>query len=101
MNGGPRDSLYARGRAGGRPGQGDLVDPLVMSLASVFAGLVLRVMAIAELWIRLRWRERQLRTGQAYVSGLARSMPDGCSLSEVRADGSELHLAVSARGRAE
>lgn len=77
------------------------MNPLVMPLASVIAGLVLHAMTVAELWVRLRLRERQLRAAQSRIGALARSLPAGCSLTEVRADGSELHLAVGARGPVE
>lgn len=71
------------------------MDPLVMPALTVLAGLFIRGIAIVELLVRLRWRERQQRAHHSYVHALARALPVGCRLDEVRADGSELHLVIT------
>ena len=51
-----------------------------------------RAIAVAELLVRLRWQERQRRADRSCLTELARALPRGCRLDELRADGSELHL---------
>jgi hypothetical protein len=71
------------------------MNPVIMWALAAFAGLAVRGIAIAELFMRLRWRGRQQRAHRAYLMALARTLPRGCWLNEVRADGSELHLVIT------
>jgi Tfp pilus assembly protein PilN len=56
------------------------------------AGVAIRAIAYAELLARLRWQERRQRASHRAVAELARELPPGCRLDELRADGSKLHL---------
>lgn len=71
------------------------MDPVIVSVLTVLAGLAVRGIAVAELFVRLRWQERQQHAHRAYLAALARTLPRGCRLDEVRADGSELHLVIA------
>lgn len=71
------------------------MDPVIVSLLTVVAGLAMRGIAVVELFVRLRWQERQQRAHRAYLAALARTLPLGCRLDEVRADGGELHLVIA------
>jgi hypothetical protein len=64
------------------------MDPVIVPALTVLAGVGVRAIAYAELLARLRWQERQQRT----LTELARTLPPGCQLNEVGADGSRLHL---------
>jgi hypothetical protein len=65
------------------------MDPVIVSALTAPASLAMRGITVVELLVRLRWQERQ-RHAQ-----LARALPRGCRLDEVRADGSELHLVIT------
>lgn len=71
------------------------MDPLVVPVLAAFAGMAMRGIAFAELLVRLRWQERQQRAHRSYVTALARRLPPGSRLNEVRADGSELYLVIT------
>lgn len=64
------------------------MDPVIVPVLTVLAGVAVRAIAYAELLARLWWQERQLRT----LTELARALPPGCRLHELGADGSRLHL---------
>ena len=89
--------LYvSEGLAPGRPSEGDTwMDLIIVSTLTAFFGVVLRGIAAVELMTRLRCQERQQRARFCYILALARTLPRGCRLDEVRADGSELHLVVT------
>jgi Tfp pilus assembly protein PilN len=69
--------------------------PVIVSVLAALAGLAAQGFALAGLVARLRWRERQQREHRAYLTALARELPRGCQLDEVRADGSTLHLVIA------
>jgi hypothetical protein len=71
------------------------MDPVIVSVLAALAGLAVRGIALAELHARLRWQERQQREHRAYLTALALSLPRGCQLDEVGADGSKLHLVIT------
>jgi len=68
------------------------MDPVTVSALTVLAGVAVRVIAYAELLARLRWEERRQRASHRALAELARELPPGCQLDELRADGSALHL---------
>jgi hypothetical protein len=71
------------------------MDPLIVPVLAALVGMAMRGIAIAELLVWLRWQERQQRAHRSYVTALARALPRGCRLNEVRADGSQLHLVIA------
>jgi hypothetical protein len=71
------------------------MDPVIVSVLTVLASLAVRGIAVAELFMRLRWQERQQHAHSSYLTALSRTLPPGCRLDEIRADGSELHLATA------
>jgi Tfp pilus assembly protein PilN len=71
------------------------MDPVIVSVITALVGLAMRGIAIAELIVRVRWQERQHHAHSAYLTGLARTLPRGCRLDEVQADGSELHMLIA------
>jgi hypothetical protein len=71
------------------------MDPIVIPVLATLASLAVRGIALAGLLAQLRWRERQQREHGAYIAALARALPRGCQLDEVRADGSTLHLVIT------
>jgi hypothetical protein len=68
------------------------MDPIIVPVLTVLVGAIMRVIAFAELLTRLRWQERQHCADRSSLAELARMLPPGCQLDEMRADGSELHL---------
>jgi hypothetical protein len=78
------------------------MDPLIVPVLTALIGVAMRGIAVAELLARLWWQERQRRADRSYLMELARALPRGCRVDELRADGSELHLVIaSAAGPAE
>jgi hypothetical protein len=71
------------------------MDPIIVPVLTALVGLAMRWIAFAELFVRLRWQERQLRADRASLTGLALALPPGFRLDELRADGSELHLVTA------
>ena len=71
------------------------MNPIIVPVLAALAGLAMRGIAIAELFVRLRWQERQQHAHRSYLITLARTLPRGCRLNEVRPDGSELHLMIA------
>ena len=71
------------------------MSPVFVPVLAALVGLAIRGVVIAELLVRLRWQERQQRAHQAYLVALARTLPSGCRLDEVRADGSDLRLVIT------
>jgi hypothetical protein len=68
------------------------MDPVTMPALTVLAGLAMRAIAYAELLARLRWQERRQRACHRALAELARALPPGCQIDELRTDGSRLHL---------
>jgi hypothetical protein len=68
------------------------MNPVTVPALTVLAGVAVRAIAYAELLARLRWQERQQRASHRALTELARELPPGCQLDELRADGSRLHL---------
>jgi Tfp pilus assembly protein PilN len=66
--------------------------PVIVPALAALIGVAMRAIAFAELLARLRWQERQQRADRASLAELARMLPPGYRLDELRADGSELHL---------
>ena len=75
------------------------MDPLMVPVLTALTGVAVRGIAAAELLARLRWQERQRSADRSCLIQLARALPCGCQLDELRADGSELHLVTA--GQAE
>lgn len=71
------------------------MDPIIVPVLTVLVGLAIRGIAAAELLARLRWQERQRRADRFSLTQLARTLPRGSQLDELRADGSELHLVIA------
>jgi len=61
-------------------------------LVSALAGVAVRGIAAAEQLARLRWQERRQRASHRALTELARELPPGSRLDELRPDGSRLHL---------
>jgi hypothetical protein len=72
------------------------MDPIIVPAPTAFIGVMMRAIAFVELLTWRRWQERQYRADRSSLTELARVLPLGCQLDELRADGSELHL-VTAR----
>jgi hypothetical protein len=72
------------------------MDPVIVSVLTALVGLALRGITLMELFMRLRCQERMQRAHRPYLTALARTLPYGCRLDEVRADGSELHMVIAA-----
>jgi len=68
---------------------------LIVPALTALTSLVLRCIAAVELIARLRCQEQQQRAHICYVATLARTLPRGCRLDEIGADGSELHLVIT------
>jgi len=71
------------------------MDPLIVPVLTALIGAAMRGIAVAELLARLWWQERQRRADRSYLMKLARTLPRGCRVDELRADGSELHLVIA------
>jgi hypothetical protein len=71
------------------------MDPIIVPVLTALVGLAIRGIATAELLARLWWQERQRRADRSCLMQLARELPRGCGLDELRADGSELHLVIA------
>ena len=71
------------------------MDLVIVPVLTALTGLALRGIAIAELLVRLRWQDRQQQAHRCYLMALARTLPRGCRLDEIWADGSELHLVIA------
>jgi hypothetical protein len=70
------------------------MDQILVPVLTTLVGLVVNGLAFAGLLARLRWQERQLRADRASLVGLVAALPPGFRIDELRADGSELHLAT-------
>ena len=68
------------------------MDPVTVSALTVLAGVAIRMITYAELLARLRWQERRQRASHRVLTELARDLPPGFQLDELRADGSRLLL---------
>jgi hypothetical protein len=71
------------------------MDPVTVPTLTALAGVAIRAISYAELLARLRWQERRQRASHRALAELARELPPGSQLDEVRADGSKLHLQVA------
>jgi hypothetical protein len=71
------------------------MDPVIVPVLTVLAGLAVRGMAVAELLVLLWWRERQERAHRSYLTALVRGLPGGSRVDEVRPGGGELHLVLA------
>jgi hypothetical protein len=71
------------------------MDPVTGSVLTALVGLGVHVVATVRQELRLRWQARQEHAHRQYLTALARSLPRGCRLDEVRGDGSEVHLVIS------
>jgi hypothetical protein len=71
------------------------MDVAIVPALTALTVLVLRVIAIAELFVRLRWQLRLQREHRYCLVALARTLPRGSRLDEIRPDGSELHLVIA------
>ncbi|MFJ9908065.1 hypothetical protein ACIRVK_35190 [Streptomyces sp. NPDC101152] len=74
------------------------MDSVTASVLMVLAGLGVRVVALAFEETRARWQDRQEQVRRRELALLARSLPRGSRLDEVREDGSEVHLVISRYG---
>ena len=70
------------------------MDPLIGSVTVAAAGVAARVTTAASQYLRLRWRIRHQHAHQQYLEALARSLPAGSRVEEVREDGSRLLLTI-------
>lgn len=68
------------------------MDPVTVPVLTALAGVAVRAISYAELLARLRWQERRQRASHRALTELARELPPGCQLDELRADGSRMHL---------
>ena len=91
----PRCLFTCDGLASGRPRRGGLMDPIIVPVLTALIGVAMRAIAVAELLARLRSQERRWRADRSCLTELARALPRGCRLDELRADGSELHLVIA------
>lgn len=71
------------------------MDVAIVPVLTVLTGLVLRVIAFTELFVRLRWQVRQQQAHHCYLVALAKTLPPGSRLDEIRPDGGELHLMIA------
>lgn len=71
------------------------MDPITVPVLTALIGVTMRGIAAAVEIARLRWQERQRRADRSCLTELARALPHGCRLDELRADGSELHLVIT------
>ena len=71
------------------------MDAAFIPVLTLLTGLALRGMALAALFLRLRWEVRQQQLHCRYLVALARTLPRGSWLDEIRPDGSELHLVIA------
>ena len=85
-------SLPVTGQQEGRPRKGKLMDPVTVPAMTALAGVAIRAITYAELLARLRWQERRQRASHLALTEIARELPPGSQLDELRADGSRLHL---------
>lgn len=74
------------------------MDLITVPVLTALAGLAIRAISSAELLARLRWQERRQRASHRALTELARELPPGCQLDELRADGSRLHLQPARTG---
>jgi Tfp pilus assembly protein PilN len=68
------------------------MDPVTVPALTVLVGVAIRAITYAELRARLRWQERRQRASHRALTELARDLPPGFQLDELRADGSRLRL---------
>lgn len=68
------------------------MDPVTVPALTALAGVAIRAITYAELLARLRWQERRQRASHRVLTELARGLPPGFQLDELRADGSRLRL---------
>jgi hypothetical protein len=66
--------------------------PVTVPMLTAVAGVAIRAISYAELLARLRWQDRRQRASHRTLADLARELPPGSQLDELRADGSRLHL---------
>jgi hypothetical protein len=71
------------------------MEPIIVPLLTALIGVAMRGIATVELLARLRWQERVQRADSSCLVELARALPRGCRLEELRADGSKLHLVIA------
>ncbi|MGW3311495.1 hypothetical protein ACWDG9_33490 [Streptomyces sp. NPDC001073] len=71
------------------------MDSVTASVLVAAAGLGMRIVALTFEEARVRWRGRQEQARRRELAVLARSLPQGSRLDEVREDGSEVHLVIS------
>lgn len=71
------------------------MNPFLVPVLTALTGAAVRGIAAAELLARLRWQERLRSADRSCLCELARALPRGCRLDELRADGSELHLVTA------
>jgi hypothetical protein len=68
------------------------MDPVTAPTLTALAGVAIRAITYAESLARLRWQERRQRASHRALTELARELPSGSQLDELRTDGSRLHL---------
>jgi hypothetical protein len=73
------------------------MDPVTVPVLTALAGVAIRAICYAELLARIRWQERRDRASRIALAELARMLPPGCRLDEMRADGSSVHLGTAHR----
>ena len=71
------------------------MDPIIVPALTALIGLTMRAITFAELLARLRWQERQHGADRSSLTELAHTLPPGCRLDELRADGTELRLVTA------
>ncbi|MHA4816535.1 hypothetical protein ACXZ65_19495 [Streptomyces aculeolatus] len=70
------------------------MDPVLASVLMALVGLGARIVALAFQEARARRQDRQEQSRRRELAVLARSLPRGSRLDEVREDGSEVHLRI-------
>lgn len=73
------------------------MNPIIVPVLTLLAGLGMRGIAIAELFVRLRWQERQRYAQRSALMVLTCTLQRGFQLHKTRPDGSELHLMFAGR----
>lgn len=74
------------------------MDPVTGSVVTALVGLGVHVVAVVRQEVGLRWQARQEKERRHQLALLARVLPPGCRLVEVRGDGSEVQLVIGRDG---
>jgi len=67
---------------------------MTLTIAEVAATLGIHVVALAGLWLRLRWRAEQQRGHHQYMVALTRILPAGSRVDALRDGGQRTQLTV-------